>query len=239
MRIAICDRDEACCAQLTGIIESWQRQAEIDSVHVQSFRSSEDLLQAWRQQAPFDILFLETQFPNELNGIETARQIRETDDYVQIVFISCDLAHARDGYAVEALRFLEKPLSEALVTECLDIACRHWHMYASEKIVLNQNGAKLILQQPSILYIEIQDHDLIIHRADSAQLHVIRFTIRQMLELLSPELFVQCHRSYAVNIAYVRGLSPDAVTLADGSVIPVGGKFYEAINQLFDKYYQQ
>ncbi len=238
MRIAICDRDESCCAHLTDIIGRWQRQAEMDSVHIQCFHSSEDLLLAWKKQAPIEILFLETTFPNELSGIEAARQIRETDNTIQIVLISSQVDQAREGYSVDALRFLEKPLDEAQVFECLDIALRRWRMCADETLVLNQNGVKLALHLASILYIEIQDHDLIIHRAESSQQYTVRFTIRQMLELLSPELFVQCHRSYVVNIAYVRRLAPDAATLADGSVIPIGGKFYEAIRQLFDRHYE-
>ena len=67
-----------------------------------------DFLEAYRPD--FDLVFLDIELPL-LNGIETARRLRELDSVVALVFITNMEQYAVNGYEVDALDFVVKPIN--------------------------------------------------------------------------------------------------------------------------------
>ena len=122
MQIIICEDDTMFQMSILEKIEYWSEVSGHGEVKVSLFSSSEDLLEKWGHGINADVIFLDIQFDNELNGMELARLIRLTDAYVPIVFITNSEAYIREGYAIRALRYLGKPISYSDIAPCLDIA---------------------------------------------------------------------------------------------------------------------
>jgi len=186
----------------------------------------------------YDVIFLDIQIPNEMSGMEIAKRIRVTNEYVQIVFVTNYVKYSCEGYHVNALRFLCKPVHQFQIDECMDIVYEQVRIVNENRLVINDHKEKLVMMYKDIFYIESRGHILVIHRTLSKEPLCIRMTLTQMHGLLPHELFVKCHRSFILNILYVRRITRETVTLAGGQEIVVGKKHRDTLFAAFDRYYQ-
>lgn len=238
MRVAICDDEMIYQEAISKAVEGWKKQKDISSVAVLCFRSSEELLRVWERQTQFDIVFLDIQIPNELSGLDLARYIRNSDTVMQIVFITNYEQYTFEGYNVNALRYIQKPFQNEQIYECLDIAYSQWQLLRGASITVRQRGTKIVLPYKDILYVESNGHNLLIRKAGDGSTISIRQNIDNISKMLPMDLFVQCHRSFIVNILYVRRFTHDTIALADGRDVPIGKKYCETFSGAFDHYYQ-
>lgn len=238
MRVGVCDDDVLCQGAIVDIIEAWKECQELPLVEVCRYHSSEELLQALAGRSRFDLVFLDIQIPDEMSGIEVARRIRERDERVGIVFVTNYSEYAREGYQVNALRYLQKPVRAEQIYECLDIVYKQWRLTRDESLILNDYRGKTVLLYKNILYIEARGHNLIIHRAVESEPFSVRMSLGKLCERLPEGLFAKCHRAFVVNILYTRRIARDKITLANGAELPVGNRFRDSVEMAFDSYYQ-
>lgn len=238
MNVAICDDDSIYREALRSSIQSWSGLHQLhEVVLVRNFASSEDLLEAWQSGLTIDIAFLDIQIPGEISGLELAKVIRKTNEHASIVFVTNYSEYAYDGYSVNALRYLRKPICDSSLYECLDIAYHQWEFAQKQFIYIDQKKQKFVLPLQHILYIEAAAHHLLIHPVEKEPI-VYRSYIRDMMEKLSADMFVQCHRSYIVNILYARSIFQNHIAIAGNHSIPIGQKYMDAVLNRFKQYYQ-
>ena len=110
MRVIICE-DERCFQEaLCNAIEEWKELTNHQDVSCICFDSSEDLLASWEGGLSAELLFLDIQIPGELSGMALAKKIRQHDQTVSIVFVTNYADYVYEGYVVNALRYLKKPI---------------------------------------------------------------------------------------------------------------------------------
>lgn len=238
MRIAVCDDQEIFLLSVAESIETWQKSRGIRSLILERFQSSEDLLIELEKNTLFDIVFLDILIPDEINGMKLAEVIRATNEYTQIVFITNYANYAIEGYRVNALRYLEKPVHPSDIAECMDIAYRQWEVLKQKSVMLDLKASKVVLELNSIDHIEAQKHSVMVHQNHISEQLVLRIPLNEIYDALPHDLFVQCSRSYIVNIQYIRRITRDTVTLANGISLPIGKHCRNAINEAFDRFHQ-
>ncbi|MEA5015929.1 MAG: LytTR family DNA-binding domain-containing protein [Candidatus Limiplasma sp.] len=238
MRIAICDDEVVYRIAISEAVNHWQKTHSIDSILVHHYHSSEDLLNDIENNQRFDILFLDIQIPNEMSGIELAKRVRKSDECVQIVFFTNYSEYAYEGYYVNALRYLRKPVHPDQVSECLDIAFTQWKYSQDESIILEDSQGKNVLRYKSILYIESNGHTLVIHCTHEKRTVTIRQRLVRLYDELPHAIFSLCNRSFIVNIMYIRKITYDRVIMANGVDIAMGKQYRDGIRASFSKYYQ-
>lgn len=238
VNIVICDDDRIYREALRSSIQSWSNLHQLqDVVIVRNYASSEDLLEAWQSGLNIDIAFLDIQIPGEISGLELAKVIRKTNEYASIVFVTNYSEYAYDGYSVNALRYLQKPICDSSVYECLDIAYRQWKFTQKQFLYIDQKKQKFVLLLQHILYIEAAGHRLLIHTVEKDPVEYKGY-IKDMMEKLSADMFVQCHRSYIVNILFARSISQNHIIIAGNHSIPIGRKYMDTLLNRFKQYYQ-
>ena len=239
MRILICDDEQRFCAEVQRVVEEWKASKDIESVFVDVYNSSEDLLEDIRNKPPYDLAFLDIQFPGEMNGLELAKLIRARNEQISIVFISNYEEYAVDGYTVSALRFFYKPVKSDQIKECLDIAWHQYHLTMGSFVMVESKQQLIRLPYKSIRFVESRAHYLEIHLTDTEESSiVIRRKLPEFLPELEAEMFVQCHRSYIVNLMYVQKIEKAAITLTDGTYVPIHIKYRENVFRAFRAFYQ-
>lgn len=240
MRTLICDDEIHYANAIKESIERWKKKTGIVSITYDVFRSSEDMLDSLRNQTIYDLVFLDIQFPTELNGLQVAKQLRMLNDQVVIVFVSNYDEYAIDGYKVNALRFLTKPISDNQVFECLDIAYRQWQITSSNSVILLETKQQMHrISNKSIVYIESRAHYLDIHTLNIENSTItIRMKIGEILKDLPSDMFVQCHQSYIINLLYVQRLTRTRVTLTNNQEAPMSLKYRDAVYKKFKQLYQ-
>ncbi len=105
MRIAICDDEEIYRVQLKTILDKLLINVDYD---IDTFSDGNILSDAFGK-CPYDLVFLDIEMP-AVDGITLARKIRAKSENAFIVFLTSHIEYALEGYEVNALRYLTKPV---------------------------------------------------------------------------------------------------------------------------------
>lgn len=97
---------------------------EIESLHL--FQDARSALE-WAEQNPVDTAFLDMEMP-QMNGIELAKQLKQIDRNIRIIFVTAYEQYALDAFRVEALGYLLKPYTREDIHNELEKAAlmRSW-----------------------------------------------------------------------------------------------------------------
>jgi DNA-binding LytR/AlgR family response regulator len=107
VRIAIVEDEAVYQRQLREYLNKYQDEFHC-ALQISVFDSGISFIHSFSSQ--FDIILLDVAMPY-IDGIETARRIREMDTEVVILFVTNQAQHAIRGYEVDALDYILKPIS--------------------------------------------------------------------------------------------------------------------------------
>ena len=240
MNIAICDDEILFLSSIAKKVMLWaQKNGHSKSLIIHSFTSSEDMLDAWQHGMQMDALFLDIQIPGEMSGLAAAKQIRNTNESLPIVFITSYRQYAEEGYTVNAMRYLHKPITEEAITDCMNLIWRRWCLQNGDCVVLDLPTQILRLPIQSILYTEVIGHTCYVQVTDRIEAYQFRQSMNYIQQRLSSKIFVQCHRSYLVNLMYIRQITKNSLVMSDGKEIQIGRKYKEVLLREFRRYYMK
>lgn len=238
MRILVCDdesfyRDAVCQA-----IGKWKLVSGHADVQVSAFASTEELLERFDQQIEADLLFLDIEIPGEINGLDLAQRIRRLNNSLTIVFVTNYDAFVFDGYAVNAFRYLLKPIEDEDIFFCCSYVYNRLFNHPGDCIALTFKNTQMVLRFNEIRYIEAQSHTLFLYSSNLLEPVKVQMRLSDMSERLPDRLFAYCHRSYIVNVSYIRLLTRSRILLFDGTDIPVSRTYIGHLNDTFDAYFR-
>lgn len=224
LRIAICDDSAADRDYLAGLARRWAGQ-RLHTVQLALYPSAESFLFAYAEDKTVQILLLDIEM-GQMDGVTMARTLRKDNDGVQIVFITGYSDYIADGYEVEALHYLMKPVDEDKLFSVLDRAadklCRN-----EQVLTLELSGETVRLPVYQIRYAEVQGNYVTVHAKSD---YTAKMTLSE-LETRLDDSFFRLGRSALVNLGYVARVTKTAVTLNDGSVLPLPRGAYDRINR--------
>lgn len=178
-----------------------------------SFYNNGDEFLTFFSKGMFDILFMDIEFSNsKTNGMETSKKLREIDKDVLLIFVTNLAQFAIEGYSVEAIDFIVKPVLYDPFRMKMEKAIK---MYLSKSLSKNilipvENQSKKILAS-EILYVEVSNHDLFYHTKDNE--YKVRDSLKHAISLLEGLPFAQCNSCYLVNLQHVERLEKEFVVL--------------------------
>ena len=214
MRIAICEDEPYWIETLQADIMAWAAAKEIET-HIDKFLNPNALIEVILS-TPFDLLFLDIAFGESfIDGMETAGFLRKIGNRIPIVFVTSDALRADEGYLVEAMGYLKKPIENKKLTLYLDRALNGKKPVRMIELTTT-NGIKIIPHN-EIVYVEVINK--MIHCHTCKDVIVFRETISQFLDKLGHEDFIQVHRAYLIatnKIHAVKHTYPYGVTLLNG-----------------------
>ncbi len=185
--------------------------------------------------ASVDLLLLDI-LMKEQNGFEFADRLRLRGCQIPLIFITSTMDFALEGYRVNALGYLLKPVQRAELKEALARARRRSQDAA---VTLNSPSKTVSFRLREVLYLDIRDKELAVHTADGNVLN-ISVPPNSLLPKLPPEQFVRCYRSYIVSLSAVSSIWRYGIELKNGETIPLSRSYYAAVqNALMDWTAQQ
>ena len=155
MRIAVCDDEEIFRADIQKHIDKLY--SSLDVV-VDSFSGGKNLIAAFETR-PYDLVFLDIEMP-EMDGITLAKKLRQLDEKTYIVFLTGHVEYALEGYEVNALRYLTKPVQDDKLKEVLRYVADK--MASKRQLMIKVDGEEHLLDISDILYLEAQNQYIMI-----------------------------------------------------------------------------
>lgn len=228
MRIAIVEDEKEARSQLIAFLKAYEKGKQTVQFHMTEFADGADFLAAFKPI--YDIVFLDIEMPHS-NGMEVARKIRKMDENVVLVFITNMPQYAINGYEVEALDYILKPLRYANFCVKLDRA-----VFAAEKrrqavFSFSSGGNQHRISPDRIYYFEVIRHCVILHSMDG-DFELWHIPMNRVEEALGDNGFARCSVSYLVNLKYVSSVTKDAVGVGQ-TMLPLSrGKKKEFLTAL-------
>lgn len=225
--IAICDDESEQVEQLREIVKEWAKNMDL-ICRIECFLSAEAFWFAYEGDDSFDILLLDVEM-KDMSGIQLAKRLRADSCKAEIIFITSHFEFMGEGYEVDALHYLVKPIEKEKL--CLVLSRAAEKLAADPlSVVIFCGGDTIKLYEADILYVESFLHDLMIYT--KAKEYRVKESISAFEQRLSEDFF-RTHRSYLVNLKMIIRISRTSVTLKNGVEIPLARGKYDEINRTF------
>lgn len=231
LKIAICDDDKDFLFQIKSFISSWGNKP--NNLIMQTFEDGDTLIHA-HTESPFDIIILDVVMPL-LNGIETAREIREQDKSVKLAFLTSSPEFAVDSYTVKANNYLLKPIKPEKLYCCLDEFQTELRQN-TQNIIVKSNNAVQRVELNSIEYIESQNKHVIFTLSDGRTIRGIEPLYTYENKLIFTDYFFKCHRSYIVNLHQIDTYTTKEIKMRSGYLIPISRKYHHEFETIYFSY---
>ena len=182
---------------------------------IYEFSSGEELLSNYPKD--LDILIMDIQM-KIINGMDTARKIREFDQNLEIIFMTSFSEFMQEGYEVKAYRYILKPISERKISRnilpCINEIMKKKNNY----LTINVKNYVDRIKIDSIVYIETDRPNILIYTNDNK--YTNKMSISKIDKILREHGFFRCHNSYIVNLKLVESMNSNTLKIGE-KYIPI------------------
>ncbi|GAA0106744.1 two-component system response regulator RgaR [Paraclostridium sordellii] len=214
INIGICDDELHYRLKIKDILEEILKAYPIN-YNIYEFTSGECLLENYPKD--LNILIMDIQM-KRMNGMDTARKIREFDEDLEIIFMTSFSEFMQDGYEVKAYRYILKPIIKKNFSKnilaCIDEIMKKRNNY----LTINVKNYVDRIKIDSIIYIETNRPNLLIYTSDS--IYTTKMSISKMENILCGYGFFRCHNSFIINLKLVDSMNGNTV-IVNGKDIPI------------------
>ena len=234
IKIGFCDDDLSVLNELQMLLDRYrvERNHEISYT---VFGSPFDLLAEIERGAHFNILILDILMPGE-NGIDTAAEIRNYDSDVKLIFLTSSAEFAVQSYSVGAFFYQLKPIWAESFYRLMDSVLAACEKEQADSLILRCKSGITRIALKQLEYCEVIHRTLFFHLASGRVLESIGSLDKLCSQLESYGNFLRPHRSYLINLEYVKNLSAHAITMSCLTEIPIPRGKHNEIKNAFLEY---
>jgi DNA-binding LytR/AlgR family response regulator len=192
-----------------------------------TFASGEELL-AYTGELHIILMDIEM---DQIDGIATTGLLHHKNPDTIVILVTSHVRRFKDGYKVNAYRFMTKPIHKSEFTEYMNDAIAE--VLGRRSITLRKEGVDVTINMKSILYVSAQQGYTEVWTTKNT--YRSENSLITWEEQLDPKLFFRCHKKHLVNISQIEDLS-DRIKLKNGDVIEVSRRKHAQLRELFMNY---
>lgn len=229
MQIAVCDDEKEMRDMLAEKIQKLYPAADLSF-----YPSGQELLLSGRQP---DILLLDIQMSGK-NGMETARQLRRTNQKMILIFVTALDNFVFEAFDVGAFHYLLKPFDDEKFTQVLLNAGKQFEdrkkleaagrAKEAPSLMITTGGKHLTVHLEDIVYAEVFDRKIILHTMDS---DIEYYGKMKELQKKAGDEFYRPHRAYLVNFNFIRKYDATAIYLKKGQALMAKQNYGDFVKQ--------
>lgn len=214
IRIAICDDERHMSDHIRTMAADFFRGKNMDTV-IWRFSCGEELLECGKQ---IDILFLDIQMRG-IGGMETAKRLRERKFRGFLIFITVLREMVFQSFEVQPYDYLVKPIEKRDFEKTMERLVVSMQDACEANLLVQKGRESRIISLEDIVFCEIIDRKIYLYLVSS---EVIDYYERiENLETKLDRRFFRCHRSYLINLRYLKSYKQGVAYMEGGKKIPV------------------
>lgn len=236
LRIAICDDEQIFREKVKEYVEQYLIERDM-SYELDEFSSGKEFLGLGTERLRYSIVFLDINM-DEIDGIMTAKKIREYSSEVYIVFVTAYIDYSLEGYKVDAARYLLKGCDnfDESIYECMDTILDKMNYTVAKKVFKFNEGEKEISLE-RILYIESRLHKLEFHvMEEKMTFYSLYGTLNDLEKDMEGLNFLRVHQSFLVNLKHVKQVTNYKVVLSNNEELTIPKSRYKDVKNAFIAY---
>lgn len=215
IRIGVVEDEPAACQKVLDYLNRYQAENG-ENFTVSVFDDGAKIVEGYRPI--YDILLLDIEM-KQMDGMEAARRIRKIDSSVVIVFITNASQYAINGYEVQALSYLLKPVPYFAFSQEIKRSIETVRREADDSMLFEAGSQRTRVELKSIVYIESIRHTIIIHTLDGTL--SISSTLKELEAQLADHDFFRSNSCYLVNLRHVTGIEDQDCIMSNGERLRV------------------
>ncbi|MBD5518365.1 MAG: response regulator transcription factor [Lachnospiraceae bacterium] len=233
IKVAFCDDDLSVLNEANDLIKQYCAERNQEIVYT-AFHSSLELLAEFEKGMSPDILFLDVIMPGE-DGISVAKEIRQYNDIVKIIFLTSSSDFAVESYSVGAYFYQVKPICAEIFFRLMDSVISEFEEIRKRSLILQGKSGITRINLTKLEYCEVRGRTLFFHLENGTVVENSGSMDELCGKLADYDNFIRPHRSFLVNMEYIQSISYRTITMNDLAKIPIPhGKCSEIKNKYLD-----
>lgn len=230
--IGVCDDEPYMADLLAEKVSAFFEEKKV-AADVFAFSSGRALL---KSEQKLDILFLDIQM-DAPNGFETAKELRKRGFQGFLLFVTALEEYVFDSFAVQAFDYLVKPLEEERFLRVMERLFSSMTKAGGDRLLVQRRNEWSMVPFNQIVYCEVINRKVYLHLKNAQVLDY--YEKIEVLERKLDNRFFQCHRSYLINLQYLKSYRNGRALLENGDEIPVSRLRGQAFSQAVLEYMKE
>ena len=219
IKIAFCDDEMEVLHQMNELLDRYRVERNEDITYA-AFQSPFELLTEIEKGIRPDILFLDVVMPGQ-NGMDVAKEIRQYDTNVKIIFLTSSPEFAVESYTVGAYFYQLKPIWEESFFRLMDSVLSECEKKKKNSLILRSKDGITRIDLQQLEYCEVLGRKLLFHLENGAVLEGAGSLDDLAGQLMQYCNFFRPHRSFLVNMEYIQNISSRSIKMVNDAVIPI------------------
>lgn len=234
IKAAVCDDDTSILSEISILLDRYRIEQNQEIVYT-TFQSPLELLAEMEKGIHWDVLFLDILMPGE-NGIDTAKEIRQHDANVKIIFLTTTPEYAVQSYLVNAFFYQLKPLCAESFNRLMDSVILECEKKESAYLILKCKNGITRIDLDKLKYCEVLGRTLLFHMEDGRIFERIGSLEELAEQLHAYDNFFRPHRSFLVNMEFIQNISNKKIEMRDFVEIPIPHGKYTEVKERYLEY---
>uniref|UniRef100_UPI0040386264 LytR/AlgR family response regulator transcription factor n=1 Tax=Roseburia inulinivorans TaxID=360807 RepID=UPI0040386264 len=219
IKIAFCDDDMEVLHQMNELLDRYRVERNEDITYA-AFQSPFELLTEIEKGIRPDILFLDVVMPGQ-NGMDVAKEIRQYDMNMKIIFLTSSPEFAVESYSVGAYFYQLKPIWEESFFRLMDAVLAECEKKKKNSLILRSKDGITRIDLQQLEYCEVLGRKLLFHLENGAVLESAGSLDDLAGQLMQYSNFFRPHRSFLVNMEYIQNISSRSIKMVNDAEIPI------------------
>ncbi len=236
LKIAICDDNIADLSNIVSIIEDYQAlQRDKNSIKYTAFQNSVDLIAVMESGQEYNLVLLDILMPF-MTGMDAAKEIRQFNQDVKIIFMTSSPEFAVESYAVDAYYYALKPIWREKLFILLDKLILETEIHSNASFLIKSKNGLTRIQFNQLEFAEVVGRTILYHLADGSIIEAIGSLRELEKELLSNPSFIKTHRSYIINMELIDTLGQREIKMQSQALVLISKANYNTVKSAYIKF---
>lgn len=231
LNIAIVENEEDVAKKDAELLE---RYALENKIHIESSIFN-NALKFLEDKGNYDAVLMDIDMPG-INGMQAADELRKQGKSIDIIFTTNYPQYAIDGYKVEAIDFVIKPISFPNLSFAMEKVLEKKKNALNGSFFLQIGSMARRFDNDEIIYFEMIGHNIVMHE-EGLEPFKVRGSLKMIEPILNPDVFVKINSGIIVNLSKVRSIGDGVCLMDDGSSLPISRSHKKEFATRIAKYY--